>query len=114
MSSVAVMSYSRGTPVTGLIVRKEAKRHGTGRMIEGNLKPGAAVAVVDDSCSTGGNLLHAIATVEEVGGRVVKVMCILDRRQGGSEEIRRRGYDFVALLEADEDGNITPVRGRGP
>ena len=110
VSSVAVMSFKRGTPITGLIVRTEAKRHGTGRLIEGDLKPGAAVAVVDDSCSTGGNLLHAISTVEEVGGRVVKVMCILDRRQGGSDEIRRRGYDFVALLESDEDGNIAPAR----
>jgi nicotinate-nucleotide adenylyltransferase len=110
VSSVAVMSFKRGTPVTGLIVRMEAKRHGKGRMIEGNLKPGAAVAVVDDSCSTGRSLLHAIATVEEVGGRVVKVMCILDRHQGGSDEIRRRGYNFVALLEADEDGNIALVR----
>ncbi len=115
VSSVAVMSFKRGTPVSGLIVRMEPKRHGAGRMIEGNLQPGVAVAVVDDSCSTGGNLLHAIAAVEEAGCRVVKVMCILDRHQGGSDEIRRRGYDFVALLEADEDGNITPVWGRrGP
>ena len=111
VSSVAVMSYTQGNPIGGLIVRTEAKKHGTGRVIEGNLRPGAAVAVVDDTCSTGGNLLHAIGAVEEAGGRVVKVMCILDRRQGGSDEIRRRGYDFMALLEADDSGRVTPVEG---
>ena len=54
----------------------------------------------------GGSLIHAIDAVEGAGCQVVKVMCIFDRRQGGSDEIRRRGYDFVALLEADEAGHI--------
>ena len=71
---------------------------------------GARVAVVDDSCTKGGNLLHAIQVVEEAGCKVVKVLCILDRCEGGSEEIRRRGYDFTALLEADACGNIAPAR----
>ena len=109
VSSVAVMSFTRGHPIPGLIVRKEAKGHGTGRAIEGPVRPGAAVAVVDDTCSTGANLLHAITTLEAAGCRVVKVMCLLDRHLGGSDEIRRRGYDFVALLEADGEGRITPV-----
>ena len=64
------------------------------------------MAVVDDTCSTGGSLLHAIEAVEGAGCQVVRVLCILDRHLGGSDEIRRRGYDFVALLEADQDGEI--------
>ena len=106
VSAVAAMSYAEGTPVAGLIVRKETKQHGTGRAIEGPVKAGARVAVVDDACSTGSNLLHAIEAVEAAGCQVVKVICILDRRQGGSEEIRRRGYDFASLLEADDRGLI--------
>jgi nicotinate-nucleotide adenylyltransferase len=113
VAAIAAMSFTWGHPMPGLIVRQEAKQHGTGRIIEGPLERGAAVAVVDDTCSTGGSLLHVIEAVEAEGCRVVKVMCILDRRQGGSDEIRRRGYDFLALLEADEDGAIAPVRGRG-
>ena len=109
VSTVAVMSYLDGDPIPGLIVRMEAKQHGRGRAIEGPLAQGSRVAVVDDACTTGSSLLHAIDAVEEAGCQVVKVIVILDRRQGGSDEIRRRGYDFVALLQADERGGITPV-----
>ena len=45
---------------------------------------------------------------EEAGCEVVKVLAIIDRHQGGSDELRRRGYDFYALLEADAEGNIRP------
>ena len=109
VASIATVSYLEGSPIVALIVRPEAKEHGTGRLIEGQLTPGAKVAVVDDTCSTGGSLLHAIEAVENAGCEVVKVLCILDRHQGGSDEIRRRGYDFEALLEADAEGNIAPA-----
>ena len=88
-----------------------AADHGTGRQIEGPLKKGTPVAVVDDTVSTGGSLFTAIEAAEGHGCRVVKVLAILDRHQGGSDELRRRGYDFEALLEADPDGTIVPVRG---
>ena len=110
VSSVAVISYQQGHPIPGLIVRKEAKQHGAGRLIEGPLREGTRVAVVDDTVTTGGSIIQAIEAVEEAGCRVVKVMCILDRREGGSDEIRRRGYDFVALLEANERGEIAAAR----
>jgi orotate phosphoribosyltransferase len=67
--------------VTGFIVRKEAKAHGTGQQIEGPLRVGSRVAIVDDPCSTGGSLLQAIEVAEEAGCNVVKV---LDRREGGN------------------------------
>ena len=112
VASIATVSHLEGNPIAGLIVRPEAKEHGTGRLIEGKLTPGARVAVVDDACSTGGSLIHAIDAVEQAGCEVVKVLCILDRRQAGSDEIRRRGYGFEALLEADADGNIAPAEGQ--
>ncbi len=65
--------------------------------------------MVDDTCTTGSSLFHAIEALEQAGCQVVKVLSILDRREGGSDEIRRRGYDFVALMEADDRGKITPV-----
>ena len=109
VSSLALMSHLEGCPMPGLIVRSEAKQHGGKRTIEGPLTLGARVAVVDDTCSTGASLFRAIDALEEAGCQVVKVVCILDRREGGSDELRRRGYDFVALLEADARGKITPV-----
>ena len=111
VASVATVSHLAGNPIGALIVRPEAKEHGTGRLIEGKVTAGAKVVVVDDTCSTGGSLLHAVDAVEQAGCEVVKVLCILDRCQGGSDEIRRRGYAFEALLEADADGSITPARG---
>ena len=107
ITAVGVVGHLEGTPIAGLIVRSESKRHGTMKRVEGTVTLGATVAVVDDTCSTGGSLIDAIEAIEEAGCRVVKVLCILDRRMGGSEEIRRQGYDFTALLEATEAGDIT-------
>ena len=110
VAAVSVMSYQDdGAPMPGLIVRKETKGHGGKRAIEGPLVPGSRVAVVDDACSTGSGLFHAIEAVEEAGCEVVKVLTIIDRHQGGSDELRRRGYDFYALLEADAEGNVRPT-----
>ena len=111
VSAVSVVSHLEGHPVPGLIVRAEAKGYGGKRAIEGptgGLGEDAPVAVVDDTCTTGANLFHAIDTVEAAGYRVVKVLSILDRNEGGSDEIRRRGYSYHALLSADGDGQITP------
>lgn len=110
VAAVSVMSYQdEGAEIPGLIVRKETKEHGGKRGIEGPFVPGSRVAVADDACSTGANLFHAIEAVEEAGCEVVKVLTIIDRHQGGSDELRRRGYDFYALLEADAEGNVRPT-----
>jgi orotate phosphoribosyltransferase len=106
VSAISLTSHLDGHPVPGLIVRTETKKHGTGKLIEGSMRAGMAVAVVDDACTKGGSLLHAIDAVEAAGCRVVKVMCILDRNEGGSSVIRDRGYDFVSLLEANENAEI--------
>ena len=93
VSSVSTMSYIEGNPVPALIVRKEKKTHGGGRNIEGHFFRGQKVAVVDDTCTT-------------EGCEVVKVLSIMDRRAGGSEELERRGYDFQSLFVADHNGEI--------
>ena len=108
VAAVAVLSHQRGAPIPALIVRKEAKGYGMGRSIEGKMPDNARIAVVDDTCSTGASLFLAIDAVEAAGGSVVKVLSILDRHEGGSAELRRRGYDFTALLEANEKGEIAP------
>lgn len=109
VSSVAAISYLEGFPIQALIVRKEIKQHGGMRVIEGPVEQGMRVAVVDDTCTTGTSLIHAIEAIENADCEVVKVLSILDRRQGGSDEIRRRGYEFVSLLEANDQGEIVPV-----
>ena len=113
VTAIAVVSGQQDQGIPGFIVRKEAKAHGTGQGIEGPLRPGSRVAIVDDTCTTGGSLFQAIEAAEEAGCSVVKVAAVLDRNEGGSEELRNRGYDFIALLQANEAGTIEPTPGVG-
>lgn len=107
VAAVVLISQLEGKPIPGFIVRKEPKRHGTQRHVEGHLPEKGVVALVDDVITTGGSLLRAIDVVESAGCRVGKVVVLLDRNQGGSIEIRKRGYDFTALLSADAHGKVT-------
>ena len=109
VTAVALTSGLEGMPVSAFIVRKEVKAHGMGKMIEGSVARGSRVAIVDDACSTGASLIHAIDAAEAHGCEVVVVMAIIDRHQGGSDEIRRRGYEFRCLLESTPDGEIRPA-----
>ena len=76
-------------------------------MVEGPLREGSRVAILDDTCSTGGSLLHAISAVEALNCQVVKVLSLLDRAMGGGEDLKRRGYDFTALLGIGSEGTVT-------
>ena len=110
VAAIAMLSgQDGGMPVPGFFVRSGPRDHGTGKLIEGPLAPGSRVAIVDDACSTGGSIYHAIRAVEEAGHRVVLVACILDRHQGGSDRLRADGYEFHAVLEADAEGNVSAV-----
>jgi len=98
VTSVALVSQLEGKAIPAFIVREVAKEHGTMRQIEGHLKEGSRVAIVDDVLTTGGSVLKAIEAVEEAKCRVVKVMVLVDRREGGSDRLKQEGYDFTALL----------------
>ena len=106
VGSLALRSKLEGKNRTGFFVRPEQKDHGAGKQIEGNLKAGMRVAAFDDTISTGGSLFPAIDAVEAVGCDVVLVMAILDRHQGGGDEILRRGIPFFRLWESTPEGKI--------
>jgi orotate phosphoribosyltransferase len=106
VTAVALVSYLKGKPLPAFIVREELKRHGTQKQIEGNLPENSKVAVVDDVVTTGTSIFKAIEVVERRNCKVVKVVALLDRHQGGSEELKQRGYDFVAILSADAEGSM--------
>jgi len=73
--------------VNGFLVRKAEKTHGTGRRIEGFLKQGAKVVIVDDVCTTGGSTITAIEATQAAGMEVIGVLCLVDREQGGRANI---------------------------
>lgn len=89
-------------PIDAFTVRKEAKAHGTGRRIEGGFRSGMAVVVVEDVVTSGKSALQAISAVEEEGGRVLGVLTVVDRQEGGRERLEEAGYALTALFEASE------------
>jgi orotate phosphoribosyltransferase len=84
--------------LTGFLVRKEAKAHGTASLIEGPLEAGSTVAIVDDVATTGGSSMRAIEAVESIGCKVAVVAVILDRLEGAADTFAARGYPFRSLL----------------
>lgn len=91
------------TLLHGFLVRKAEKSHGTGRLIEGFLQPGADVVIVDDVCTTGGSTLQALEAARSSGMNVVAVLCLVDREQGGRARIQAAlppGVPFVSLFTA--------------
>jgi orotate phosphoribosyltransferase len=97
---VAALSHTEGRPLRAFIVRKEAKEHGTGRRIEGNLAPKSRVIIVDDVVTTAGSTMKAIEAAEAEGHTVVAVICLVDREQGGAA--RLAAYPFFPLFKRTE------------
>jgi len=92
------------TLIHGFLVRKAEKSHGTGRRVEGFLKPGAQVVIVDDVCTTGGSTITAIEATREAGMTVAGVLCLVDREQGGRANIEAvaAGAPFLSVFTASD------------
>jgi orotate phosphoribosyltransferase len=106
--AIAYASALAGSPIRAFTVRKEAKSHGTGKLIEGPYTPGDRVVVIDDVITTGGSALRAITTVRSAGGIVVGVLAVVDREEGGREAIAAAGIPVLALATASEVLALVP------
>lgn len=104
VSAVTVVSHLEGRPLPGFIIRKKAKGHGTNQYLEGlaNFAPGARVALLEDVVTTGGTLLTALERVRDAGLVVAAVLAVLDREEGGRENIERAGYPLRAIFTRAE------------
>jgi len=89
-AAVVLLSASRGTPLSGFMVRREVKTHGTQRKIENSPSPGSRVVIVEDVVTTGGSTLDAIEAAEAAGLEIAAVIPLVDRQEGGGEAIRQR------------------------
>lgn len=99
VSAVSVVSAIEHRPIPALIIRKEAKGHGTMAYIEGpSLSAGAKVVVVEDVVTTGQSALKAVERLQDAGYRVEQVMALVDRQQGGAELYESTGLKFQALF----------------
>jgi len=97
-ASVITLAGQRGLPMVGFIVRKEAKAHGAGKMVEGPVEPGMTAVIVEDTITTGGSSLRAIEHAEAFGLKVQGVIAIIDRLEGGAEAFAQAGYPLRTLL----------------
>ena len=104
--SYAIAAASWGTELVmdAFSVRKEAKGHGAGRVIEGCFAPGDEVVIVEDVITTGGSAQRAIAAVSDAGGRVIGVLAVVDRGEGGTGVLEGEGRGVVALVTATKLG----------
>ena len=82
----------------GFFVRKEAKKHGLGKQIEGAFAAGQSVALVEDTMTTGGSTLEALDAVTAAGAKVARVLCIVDRGEGAADAFRARGLELESLF----------------
>jgi len=103
VASIVVLSHLEGKGLSGMIVRKEPKKHGTMNYVEGPaLKMGARVAVVEDVVTSGASLLLAIERITAAGYQVTQALALLDRQEGGREAILAKGLVLQALFCRDD------------
>ncbi len=120
-SAVSMLSHQRNQPLHALYVRKERKEHGSQRMIEGEIRESMNVVLLEDVITTGGSSLRAIEVLRAHAVRVVGVVVLVDRLEGGAEALKRVGIDCVSLYTrhdfmgtADESLEITLVDFKRP
>src|SRR5512132_945075 len=101
VSVVCAKSFERGRPLQGFFVRKAAKDHGTGKLIDGNLSRGARVAILEDVTTTGGSALRAVDAVSAFGASVVLVITIVDRLQGAAAAFCSHDLPFLSIFTRD-------------
>ena len=103
VSGVAMAAAQQGRDLNALIVRKQAKGHGTGAWLEGPLpEAGALVTVLEDVVSTGGSSIQAVKQLKKAGYTVQRVITIVDREQGGREAMDEAGLELVSLFRLNE------------
>jgi orotate phosphoribosyltransferase len=99
VSAVSVISVYEGRSIPALIIRKEAKGHGTQAYIEGaTLAPGSKVVVLEDVVTTGQSAMKAVERLRAAGYSVDRVLTLVDREQGGAEFYASQGLQFEAIF----------------
>jgi len=83
-----------------LIIRKERKGYGTSRLIEGDFEEGMVVDIIEDVVTTGGSVLRAVKLLRENGLVVKRVISVVDREEGGGENLAKEGVELISLLKA--------------
>jgi orotate phosphoribosyltransferase len=103
-TATSIAAYLDGRSMHAFIIRKEPKGHGTGQWLEGrkNLPPGTRVIIVEDVVTTGGSSMKAVQRAEEEGLKVLGIVTLVDREEGGRENIEAAGYWLRTIFTKSE------------
>jgi orotate phosphoribosyltransferase len=108
-AAVITVAGRQGKSLRGFIVRKEAKTHGKGRDVEGPVSSGDTAVIVEDVVTTGGSSLAAIEKAQAAGLKILGVIAIIDRLEGGAEAFAAAGYPLRTLLTIRDFGIEPPT-----
>ena len=100
--ATAYTSELNEKPIKAFSIRKRQKEHGMIRWVEGDLNPGDRVVIIDDVATTGGSTIKAVQRAASEGLQVVKVVILVDRQEGGVDNIRQHVPDVSTIIQRDE------------
>ncbi|MDB5036650.1 MAG: orotate phosphoribosyltransferase [Bacteriovoracaceae bacterium] len=108
VTAVAYTSQLEKLPINAFIVRKEAKGHGTGKLIEGGheLPPNSPIVILEDVVTTGGSGLEAARKVKDHGWKILGIAAVVDREEGGRENIEKEGFKLYSLFRKSDFENL--------
>jgi orotate phosphoribosyltransferase len=102
IGALLTLSADRGLDKEGFLIRKQSKEHGTRKLVEGNIKEGSRVVLLEDVTTTGGSLIRAADAIKEYGGEIICVVTLVDREEGAAENLAEAGFDFKSLFKVKE------------
>lgn len=111
-NALSVISFQAGKPIRSFIVRKESKDHGTRGKIEGNVKTGEKVVILDDVITTGGSTITAIESARAAGLTVERVIALIDREEGGKTNIEALVPRVDAIFTRSEIMTVYSGKGK--
>lgn len=100
--AIAFHSATSPSPIRAFTVRKEAKAHGAGKLVEGPFRRGDRVVVIEDVITTGGSALRAVEALRASGAQILGVFALVDREEGGRQTLEAEGLQVVALTTSSE------------
>jgi orotate phosphoribosyltransferase len=112
-NALSLISYQRGRPIKSFIVRKNVKGHGTKSKIEGDVRPGENVAIIDDVITTGASTIAAIERAREEGLVIDRVIVLIDREEGALENIEKYIKRVDSILTRTDIMKIYENKGKG-
>jgi len=98
----AAAGMASGKPI--VFIRNQKKDYGTAKQVEGVLNPGETVLIVEDVLTTGGQVLEAAKTLQDLGAKVERIVAVIDRLEGARENIEKAGFTFESLFTTKDLG----------